>query len=241
MLTLVVFLGGLWVYLHKAISGLTVTEPDAPTLLLLGVMHYVVLVYLALGLIVFYAAGNSSGNPPPPDPSLALTQTFLFKTWPVTILILVVSFLAAKIGNTYRLVLDGLALAAAVSFFMLFWKREVSWGQIALFFLGIGISAIIYLMLMSVAFADVEIKTDRQFYAATDTILASARAGGYIFRPRLSRISCGIFQKDISYDVTLEIPPNQHCGDGLISVTYRPQLFSLTKTRYHQVNVVKAQ
>jgi hypothetical protein len=250
LLALVVFLGGIWVYLYKVILDLTVTEPDAPTLLSLGITHYVVFLYLAVSLVILYAAGISAAKPPPPSPWLSLAQTILFNTWPITILVLLLSLLSANVGpeSAFKWVFIFFSVAALVSFFLLIWSgktspsNSVSWGgQMGVFLMSIPIAATFYLMLMSEFLADVQIKTDKQFYEAADTILVSVRAGGYIFRPHLFSISCGIFEQHISSDVTLAIPPEQrgHTG-GVLWVTFRSEIVSLTRKRYHLLNIVEA-
>jgi hypothetical protein len=247
LLTLIVFLGGVWMYLYKLISGLTVTDPAAPVLLTLGVMHYIVLVYLALSLVIFYVAGTSTGNSPPPTPWLSLSNTIVFKTWPVAVVALILSFLTAKLGSETNSpwVSPFFVLAAIFSFYK-FWNAKAapanaaSWMEMGVFFLSVPIVAVPYFLFMGVALADVQIQTNKQFYEPNDVIQVSLRAAGYMFRPQLSSISCGAFHRDIDRDVMLAIPPEErgHTG-GLLSVRFRSQGIPLRKTRHQQLNIVE--
>jgi hypothetical protein len=251
LLSLIGVLAGIWIYLYRVILDLTVTSPADSTLVFLAYMHYSVLSYLALSLYVFYHKGRGEPHLAKTKKRFKVASAILLETWPVVAVALMVSFLVSKVTASdfgLKAVIIFLGLAALLG--PLYWTlrphhrppdsplepRQLAW------FLGsMAIAGIPYMALMSFFLADVQITTDKDFYKQSEPVLVSVRAAGYVFRPSISKLSFGYYEKTGFEDETVLVRPEGHGQFDYITVTFVPQLFGLKRSAFHPVKIVKGQ
>ena len=251
-LGLIILLGGLWVYLLGVIRDLTVNDPTHPPLLFLAFVHFVVFVYLALALWSFYLAELRHFGGGPATADAGLIDVILFGTWPLVVVGLLASFLITKIPfpgayKAFFVLFYAVGLAClAVLYFAVLRGTPIGVAMAAqtkalgLFFaLCLPIGSFIYLLLASVVLADVQIRTDKEFYTAREEILLSVRAAGYVMRPTVTKISCGLFEMKSPGDVTVAVPPDKHLGSDLVEVEFTPQAIPVPFKHYHHLRVTR--
>jgi hypothetical protein len=249
LLSLIVLLGGIWIYLYRLILDLTVTAPADPTLLFLGYMHYIVLSYLALALYLFYRIRRASVEDSSVKKRIEFATGILVETWPFAVIVLVFSFVSAKVvTGGWRAVGFFIVLAGLIPFYRTLRAARsrpqgvrVRAEHLAWFWISIVPCGLAYICLMSFVLSDVKIETDKTFYRQSEPVLVSVRAAGYIFRPRLSKLSFGIYQKELILDETVLVPADKHLDQELIMVDYVPEVFGIKRTAFHVVNLVKGQ
>jgi hypothetical protein len=249
LLSLIGVLGGVWIFLYHAILDLTVSAPADSTLFFLGVAHWTVLAYFALALYVFYERGVSVVTKRPAPERAHKAELILLETWPLTLISLAVGFVISKLGESdFWLKVPVIILAASGLIPVLYRRyrrnrnespKRLSAGTMVFVLACIGLLSVPYTMFMSVVLADVQITTDKQFYSASDTILISVRAAGFIARPFVKQTRFGVFSNAENRDATFAITPDQRANQDLIMVDYSPQMTFWTRTAYHMVNVVK--
>ncbi len=248
-LGLILFLGGLWVYLLDVIRDLTLNEPTHAALFFLGFVHFVVLAYLGLSLASLYSAGLADlGGVRQPIRWAAPIDRILFGTWPVVLVALVLSFAVTKLGfpdawRAFVLVFFVVGLAYTLLYHAVFrttplGKVFVAWSPMLGLFAGLAIGYFVYLPIVAAFLADVEVTTDKEFYTAQDTIVVSAKPGGYVLRPTITRVSCGLFARSDPPESTLSIPPDEHFGESFIEVDFRPQAIPLKLREFHYLRIL---
>jgi hypothetical protein len=256
VLTLIVFLGGLWIYWLRVIIDLTTTEPTNASLLFFGFMHFVELVFLSLGLSVFYLKAIENLDSAAADRNLVvMAETIFFGTWPVIVAALVISYALTKIAAFSKelkvLFLVFYAVVAGFFAWMYFAHTKnfaaaaplvTNWQILLLFLFVLPIGFLIFLMLISPFLADVEIKSDKEFYKADETITICVRSRGYLLRPSITRISCGFFEVSRQIDdIVVAIAPEKRSNDNLLRVDFRPQVMPFSFHRYHYLKFVPAE
>lgn len=245
LLSLIVFLGGLWVYLFRPIRQIIAGDSAA---LFLGYLHFTVLTYLGLALYVFYRRGlgetiEMGGS------GLNVSAAIIVTTWPLVLLCAGVSFLLVKASSSdfavkfYMLILSVAAFVGAI--YQGIHQRhsghaiQLSPTLIFIFFFGIALGGIAYMLLLSFFLADVEVTTDKEFYTDTECVILSAQAGGYIFRPSITGVVFGGYRNTFSGNQTLVIRPEIHNGNDLVVVEYEPQVFTKKRKAYHYVKMAR--
>jgi hypothetical protein len=256
VLTLIVFLGGLWIYWLRVIIDLTTTEPTNASLLFFGFMHFVELVFLILGLWVFYLKAIENLDSAAADRNLVvIAETIFFGTWPVIVAALVISYAFTKIAAFSKelkvLFLVFYAVVAGFLAWMYFAHTKnfaaavplvANWEILFLFLFVLPIGFLIYLMLISPFLADVEIKSDKEFYKADETITICVRSRGYLLRPSITRITCGLFEVSRQIDdIVVAIAPEKRSNDHLLRVDFRPQVIPFSFHRYHYLKFAPAE
>lgn len=252
-LTTVVILAGLWVYLLQEILATTAEATFDGILALLGFIHYAVLIYLGLAVYVLYRRGLSlvTNDPKRHDGE---STAILFGTWPLFLVSLPFAYGLAKLVDGFFALFFLVYAITALGFVV--WLKFMSGrhGSVGEWYNGykpaLGIGALgmlatwwIYAMLMSLVFANVEVETDKEFYGASDPVLAYVSPGGYLFKPKIKSVTLGRFERDSEafHDggATFRIEPVEHLGETHLSVAYKPQLYPDPKTHRHRVRFAK--
>jgi hypothetical protein len=106
---------------------------------------------------------------------------------------------------------------------------------------GLMVVGLVWVLTLGVFLSDVQITTDKEFYKADEPVLISVRAAGYVFRPYISKMTFGVYDRAISSDETILVKPEDHRGQDLIMVEYHSQVIGLQRVAYHSVKMVKKQ
>jgi hypothetical protein len=236
LLTLIVLLGGGWIYLLDSILKMTVASPAEPVLRPLGLLHFVVLEYLVLALAVSFWRGLQHIGHEQPT-ALKYAARLLFGTWPVAVVTLVISLALTKVG----ILLDYKAFAVAFPlvgglFALLVYmrvrgqvRRDATYReqlvQDLLTFPVVTMMLFLpYLAAMSIVLSDVEVETDKGFYTGGDMV-ASVRPAGYILTPRVTSLECGGFRRELPPEGgTFSIPLSAIGSTDYLVVAYQPQV-----------------
>ena len=242
LLSLIVLLGGIWIYLLGMIIHLTNAKEEID-LLFLGVTHFVVLVYLLLALTLLYRMGlMAAGLSPERDRPPKAVEVILFSTWPVAIIGPITGLTISKLPIRAPVGISSVALMI-VGLLSLVWTRlflRTEWlatfkkysKALFCFFLSLPLVGMMYVIMMSTILADVEIMTDKQFYHPDDPIMVSVLCGGYVLRPYIAKMSFGVYTKVPQSDVNLPdlvfvVTPDPRRG-ALIEVTLRTHVLSVS-------------
>lgn len=252
LLSMILFLAGIWIFLYKTIGKTTLTAPTDSTLLFLAYMHLTVLTYLALALYVFFRRGMGESFDSSANTGLTVVTLVILQTWPVVLICLVISFLLAKIvdsdlGSKSYLWILGMGILATGVYQTIRMRRAqltpvLQPKHMFLLLCAIVILGIPYILLMSFVLAEVEITTDKEFYSDTDPVLIAVRAGGYVLRPRITRVSIGVFDRkggDLSDD-TMKVRPDEYVNDDIVEVEFIPQAFGATRKAWHNLKIARS-
>src|SRR6185312_5709504 len=243
-LSLIAFLGGIWIYLLSIIQDLTLRQPTYQGLLFLGYVHFIVFVYLVSALYVFYRKSLSSlGGSPANKARVCLIERILFRTWPSILVFLGIAFVSTKLNfrdayKAYLVIFALFTLALEVWLNKLYGKKMGTWKFVG-FLIAPMIASYTYLIFMGACFADVEIATDKEFYQRDEAVMVSVRSGGYILRPSISKIVCGAFETTAMGEDTFRIPPDKHFGATFILVNFEPEVIPLKLRKTHDLKMVR--
>ena len=241
LLTAIGLLAGIWVYLYKTISHLSINHPTNQTLVILGYAQFTVLSYLILALYILYAT-DPAATAATPDATLVIATEIFHHTWPIPLVCLVLAFLTAKASESHF---------AMMSYPIFLVIAVIAWATVQAlhaqnpsyvigFLAGIVVLGTPYMLLMSFFLADVEITTDKQFYTQADPVMVCVRPAGYIFRPNIKGIELGLYKRAGSlFHETIIIPPEKHLGDDVIFVDFVPQAISVKRRTCVQIKMVK--
>jgi hypothetical protein len=254
-LGLIIFFGGLWVYLLNRIRSVTTNDPTSNALLFLGFLHFVVLMYLCLGLFSFYSAGlvylsRSTSETLVPS----LVESILFGTWPVAMFALVISYISTKIDfpdsqHLFLIVFYVVAFVAAVAFYFGFLHDTPvgtsiidAWKWLFVFFIAIPIAFMVYIIVLSSVFADIVIMTNKDFYGPIEPIHVSITPCGYVLRPHIMRISCGVFERvtSMSTEMTVTILAEKRGNASFIQVDFMPQAIPFKLRAFRPLHIISA-
>ena len=239
VLSLVGLLGGMWIYVFAAIREMSLNAPTDVTLIALGYSHWFLTVYLAMALYLLYERGVSNAS----SARIGLAQQVLLRTWPLSAAMCAVSFVARAIpgGDTPIKVITG-AFTLGITAFAIFQSLRPARPEEATartdtiwwFWLFVVAAAIPFMLAMSALTADVDIRTDKEFYRRTDDVLISIRPAGYVFRPAIRTLRYGFFQKSLFDEETVLVTASEHRGADLIEVAYSPQV-GFDQKAFHRV------
>jgi hypothetical protein len=249
LLSLIAFLGGIWIYMLGHILDLTLRAPADSNLLFFGFVHFIIFLYLVTALLVFYKKSlNSVRSTRSRADDSGSIETLLFKTWPAILLILLIAFFSTNLDfpEAFQFFFVIIYLLVAAYGLWLYIStvslakgsdRPIYRNVIFRYFMTVVISAplsIAFLILMSTLFADVQIKTDKEFYRIDDPILVSVRSGGYVLRPFITKVSCGTLEFNTPGlgDSVVHIGPNRRCQ---LRVEYEPQVIPLKLIKTHDL------
>jgi hypothetical protein len=248
LLSLVAFLGGLWVYLFGVITNMTVNSIADSSLIVLGLAHWTIFCYLALALYVFYETGRVLRSKKDISETAVKAERILLQTWHYTLVALAVGLIVVRLGETnfwLKLPLVILAVAGLAAIPARHLKKmrldpseDLSISTTFMVLVAIAGSYIPYLFFMSTVMADVQITTDKQIYAAGDTILVSVRRAGYVIGPELKNIEFGAFRRTLISDTTFSVSPRDRASQNIINVESTPEMSFLNRTAYIEVNAV---
>jgi len=225
LLTAIGLLAGIWVYLYKTISNTTINAPAHQTLIILGYAQFTVLAYVFVALYILYAT-DAGTTPAQPGPLLAIATDIFHHTWPIPLVCLAVAFLAARASESqfammsypFILIIVGIAVAIVQALH----SHNPKFTMI--FLALIALLGVPYMIFMAFFLADVEITTDKEFYTERDSVTICVRPAGYIFRPRIERVSLGDYPGSRPYFYeTVIVTPDLHRGSETIFVDYVPQ------------------
>jgi hypothetical protein len=256
LMSLIGLLGGLWLYLYKTITDLTVSNPADSSLVILGLVHYAVLGYLVLTLYLFYHRGLPTASSSRIKKRIEIANAIVLETWPLTLVGLILAFLISKSfqsGFALKLASACIVLiGVGVPVFNAIRQRKItsraglSTGLIVSFFIMIGITGIPYFFVMSFFLSGVQITTDKEFYAPGENVIVSIRPSGYIFRPTLKSVTAGFLYQDktsgndLQDDETIAISSDKLSADhNLIEVEFEPQLIGKVGKAFHEVKIAK--
>jgi hypothetical protein len=242
--SLVALLGGMWIYIFQVIRDMTVSAPADVALMPLGYAHWLLTVYFGLALYVLYQHGlmhHQHGHPA--TTTRIWAQEVLLRTWPVSVAMCLVSFVAGKVipGGDVPIKVVVSVFGIGITALAFFQTIRASRGQkpragIWWFWVWVVVLAIPFMLGMSMVLADVDIRTDREFYRRTDDVVISMRASGYMFRPSLKLLQFGRLRRPVTVDETVVVGPADHNGDNLIRVDYEPQV-GFSGTAFHEVRM----
>jgi hypothetical protein len=124
-------------------------------------------------------------------------------------------------------------------------SRQVpsNWKAVFYFFGGMPVGFILYLIVVSTFLADIDVTTDKEFYRSDYLVRVALNPGGYILRPSVTKVSCGLFELkgSIGTNRTIVIPPDRHVGAEFIEVELRPDVIPLRLTRFHYLKMERRQ
>ena len=250
-LGLIVFFGGLWIYLLRYLKTVTSNDPTSKMLIFVAFLHFVVLAYLCLSLFSFYSAGVAQLGQGAKISGTESVDGILFGTWPIVLIALALSFVAAKLElpsseKGFLLVFYvALFVVAGVAYLWLLADTPVAkslainWKLIAGLFVAIPLAFLVYLLVLSCLFADATITTDKEVYKANDPVYVWVNPTGYLFRPHITRIRCNLLDTtNDAIDRPLMVPPDKHLCASFIQVNFEAQAIPLRFERFHRLRIV---
>jgi len=207
ILSLMIFLVGLWFYLLFYIKTTTYENPSSKLLLFFGIFHYFIFILLAISIYLIFVYGlyltekrilflekiKQSSN---------YMSNFLFNWWLHILLFILLFSLLIDISATYKLpllvhiILSIVFYSIFVGSYFYFKKmitgesigsqlKEYPYGTILLLVFG----SVIYIPIMSILFSDINVSYDKEFYSSNEELKYSIRVSGYIFNPVIIQIT----------------------------------------------------
>jgi hypothetical protein len=247
---MIAFLGGLWIYLQRAILDGTAAAPADYLLLPLAFSHFVVLVYLLLTLAIFFWQGMATSGYPEPPISRHVSR-LLLSTWPITLVALCISYVTAKLGihDAFKSMFIVVPLTGVTFAGLAYWsvqRAELTpdfphrrWFiELIAFSFAIVVAFVPYMAVMSYVFSDVTVTTDKEVYVEGDLTVTIRRAG-YVICPTISAIECGKVRQKLTTDGAYTLPLSAIGHGDYILVEYLPQMSSEVRRHFEPVMIAR--
>lgn len=254
LLTIATTSTGLWIYLLQYIITLSEKSPTNYQLLPLGYAHGTLFLLSLLSIVSVYLSGLAEGNISSgfrlrvQALNAKLVDTMLQLWFPMlflSILIVMGSYLISDVNKStlpfYIVFISG--LIALVFFLIRLSRKHGSDGKMIFLtrklFIPFGF-VLPYVLFMSLLFSDVTIKTDKEFYLASDTVRCSVTRSGYIFLPSVQYSLFQFYDTVATWDYEeISIPLDSNVSQPYISVVFRSQLFSFPREKVHRLHIFK--
>jgi hypothetical protein len=248
------FIGAVWLFFLKLISDVGTNNPASSVLMVLAFIHYVVFIYLLIALVSFYQRGmlSVSGDAKKASPSRA--EEFLIATWPVTLLALALGFLYFQSVNSVSgtgFILSFVAVFIIAAIAISWWTKGALHRYILianlplypLVFFAIGV--VPYMLVMSLAMANLQVKCDKEFYESGDEAKCEVVVGGYVFLPYIQEISSTWSSENLKPNalgsrmiVRLKVEKTQSPGYDFLLVRYAPQFPAISRVEAASIRIV---
>jgi hypothetical protein len=248
----------LWFFLLSSIRRVSTVEPASASLMVLGVTHYCLFSLAATVAVVLWLRGVTSVSPKPRRVAQfarwadAGEQLLLVWWLPVAFAALLVLGVSRSMDlrafaslNTGMLLSSALsALIVGVAVLLAPMRQQLSMKAVMTVVPAV-LGYLPYIMVMSLAFADVVVETDRPQYQESDTVTVSVTSAGYLFNPDV-RLVYFAFQSSTPMaqgEGTFAFVPalsGRAVGTDYISVEYDDQFLGWRRTRHVRVRIVES-
>ena len=245
----------LWFIILKRILYLSLEQPSEYSLIVYGFIHYVILVLVITIAFILWTKTIEISHPSNGfyqyfyRGAIRVNSIVMLWWFPVafiSILLLLVSFIDGTNRNSSITKYTFLSLVAVIIFMPLYTPKNRTISTV-IFMLCCAFFSLLYLLLMSMAFCDVNVQSDKKFYSAEDTIRISVRPSGYIFNPEIKNIYYGYDKsKQIGYgsgEYSFALSSFSNIGNynSYLCIDYKPQIMTSIKTRYFRLKIVPKQ
>jgi hypothetical protein len=239
LLTLIISLGGAWLFLNNRIQTLGIEQPGDKFILPLVIAQAAAFTYLALALYAFYQEGlrlfdSETARFP------AYIVRLLFTTWPSVVLAVLLSMVSVRFELPY-LVAAILTGGVPMLFLLALEVRNktASPGQFTKFLSVFAAVGLLYVPLMSELLAGVYVKTDKDFYTEGDVnVIVAVRSAGYLLRPAITTIEVGDVRQKVEREGTYSIPLSKIRKANYIQVEYTTQ-FGLHRRQFEWIRIAE--
>jgi hypothetical protein len=258
LLTIMTTSIGLWIYILKTIISLSTEDPVSSQLFPLSFIHFLLFLLSISSIFSVYLKGLEEVN----ISSVLKTRvrlinasliSFMLQLWfPSFILVFFVmvdSYFLSDSGRAGFLFWSICFLGFVVLIMVWIFIGRKNFKELLravkiqyLLLLVFGTYA--YITCMSEIFSDISIKTDKDFYVATDTIRCSIKRSGYILLPEVKNVrfefSFTIWPHSSKFYENLSIPLSKFTNVNnlnYVTVNYESQLFSFSKEKNHFINI----
>jgi hypothetical protein len=256
--SLMVTIGGLWIYLLSSIIKITTENQSFPFLIISCIIHYIVFVYFILSIYIFYTSGLFSLNKLRKiDRKFSRIESKLFdltfNTWPYALILSLTLFIYSKLNIKMSFSLLSafylLSIIALTSLYALdIFKNKIDISEIiknqlkSLNVIWLFLGFFIYMFLMIIIFSTVKIDTEKEIYDFNDTMTYSLTCSGYFINPEII---------SIQHSSNREIPIESHTvltlqyqcnklisGMKFIKVNFKIPIININRSSIKYIKIV---
>lgn len=259
LFALTLALGSAWLYLLTQVLELSSMQAGVYRGVFVAFAHFVVFAYLVLTLFCLYrhsTRGLSGTN------SVLLLVLY---TWPAALISLAVCQAFVRFPTLTRLADWGFIALFSSVFLVSCWAalrhaplgsggpgRIGALASVLKLAFGLAVGFVPYMMVMSMLFADVLVRSEKDFHSPGDVIHLEIRSAGYLFLPSMTEVRfLGQIHplKESSNWYTLSLPTSRDLSiraiepsdfSRTLAVNFRPQLFGVELVKYQEVRFVRS-